>query len=92
MPRSRVLSRDTQPIPGTGRRRPQLTELIDEEFLTSIGWDPDAAVIRLPAHHPVLGRITCPVVDCGAAAGMSARGVCANCYHRWRRNPDRRAG
>lgn len=62
----------------------RLSELIDEEFLISIGWDRATQVVTLPPHHPRLGYSICPVPDCSAVASMSVGGLCSNCFQRWR--------
>lgn len=88
MARANALNRDPQPL--TGLRQPARTpaDLVDDEFLADIGWNPSTCVFTLPEHHPKLGWVICPVANCTAAAGMGEKGLCPCCGTRWRGLPE----
>jgi integrase len=59
----------------------RLEGLLDQGFLTGIGWDREAGVLSLPADHPMLGWQVCRVPGCeGMVEDLkSGLGVCAAC-------------
>ncbi|MGX1135692.1 hypothetical protein RKD49_007882 [Streptomyces glaucescens] len=58
---------------------------VDEGFLTSSCWDPDARTIVFPQQHPQLGWPPCRVQGCGEATTASTR-LCSPCGLRWKRD------
>ncbi|MEV8064149.1 site-specific integrase [Streptomyces antimycoticus] len=71
--------------PATTSRAALVMAAVDEGFLTSICWDPDARTIVFPQQHPQLGWRPCRVQGCGEATTASTR-LCSPCGLRWKRD------
>jgi hypothetical protein len=73
-----------QVLAGVGLDGPaaRLATLLDDEFLTEAGWDPQTRVLTLPAEHRLLGRKVCRVVGCPATAFGRLPEVCYSCFNR----------
>ena len=65
-------------------RTARLWEVIDEEFLAVMGWDPARQTVTFPQGHPLLGWTECAVSGCHTSS-RSRSGLCVACQ-------DRRAG
>lgn len=59
----------------------RLAALIDEAFLSEVGWDPDRLVLAPPGGHRLVVRPLCRVEGCSTTA-TNARGICLSCQRR----------
>lgn len=62
----------------------ELWAVIEEEFLATLGWDPERRVLFFPEHHPVMGWASCAVSGCRKEV-RSSIGLCCSCAVRWRK-------
>jgi hypothetical protein len=61
----------------------ELWAVIDQEFLTTLQWDPEIRVLFFPESHPVLGWTARQVSSCRKAV-RGSNGMCVTCTQRWR--------
>ncbi|MGH3629932.1 MAG: hypothetical protein ACRDRL_21140, partial [Sciscionella sp.] len=59
--------------------------VIDPQFLTGAGWDPDCRVLHPPAAHPLLGRAVCQAAGCSNTATCCRSRICVSCRARLRK-------
>jgi hypothetical protein len=59
-----------------------LWEVIEPEFVTLLGWDPEVKILSFPQKHPLLGWKACLVEGCDKI-GRSSKQLCAACHNRW---------
>jgi integrase len=86
---SRATASWAGPVVFTGRlpdlQARSAAALLDEAFLTEIGWDGRQHVMRPSATHPLLGRPVCRVDHCEATA-VTSSGICPGCRKRMERD------
>ncbi|GAB5901876.1 hypothetical protein OKHIL_76880 [Mycolicibacterium mageritense] len=64
-----------------GAEHSLLLGLLDEQFLSEIGWNADSSVLSIPADHPLAGRPLCRTLWCERTAYGHLQ-ICRGCQTR----------